>query len=175
MYTPTEHELRILGMVTRYSSHRLRVPYEDLYNYLLERLDAPRRNFDPSLGKDYKKYFEISLRLMSLNFIRDKGWAAKINSSKLRLVAKVKKYGIAAAARRLTYSEDELRELLRSFKSAQRNNTTEISKVAPYLASDISEIDNPYVQFVNHLGGINIVKDMAPDRVKQLWEDFNKD
>ncbi len=172
-YISAERELKILEKVTYYSSQRLQINYDLLYSYLLERVDRPRINFDPSLGKDYAKYFEISLRLMAMNYIRDKAWSSKINSTNLRLLTKVKKWGVAAAARRLPYTAEYLSDLLEHYRLAQSNTCMALDSYSINLApSDSTVLGNPYVEFFNLMGGEEAIKKIDKKMLRQTWLSF---
>lgn len=164
-------ELKILERIATYSSRRLQVDYDSLYAYLYERINRPFKNFRKDLNKDYLKYFEISMRLYALNIIRDKCFNSNFNTGNLRLIAKIRKWGIAGAAKRLPYSEEYLRNLYVEYRQSQMNNTVQLEEVADYISAPQQEI-NPYVEFVASLGGLENVKKIPVDQLTALWQEF---
>jgi hypothetical protein len=167
-YMAIAEQIKIVETVAKYSSFKLQVPEDSLYNYLMARIDRPTKNFQPQFGKDFKIYFTLSIRSYCLNYLRDK-CSATNGQTNLRLVAKIKKWGIEGTAKRSVYSVEDLQDIWQDYKNNQSNRSRPLDEITEYISSAVA-ISNPYVDFVAELGGLEVVEAMDKNILKQLWK-----
>ena len=168
---PINEELSILQMIANYASLKLSVDVTLLEEYLLSKLSRIHNNYRNDLKKDYRKYLTISLRFYSLNYLRDRGWNTKINSTNLRLLAKINKWGsLKVASRRTGIPVEQLRFIKEELTNARNSYTKQIDILNIDLAKPSSH--NVYSDFVNYIGGIEAVKCYGKEELKAAFNDY---
>jgi hypothetical protein len=151
--TSQTKSFQIAKTVARYASAKMKVQFDDMLSYLLDKIENCERNFNPGTGVSYEKYLNVNLRLYSLNYLRDQknANAITLSSADLALVQRANRYpNYQIASSRLNVPAATLEQLSRAAKMAQSNHMKGEQALLLVPAGETEE--NDYVNFIAKYG-----------------------
>lgn len=169
-------ELKLVESVSKYSALKLRCSQSDLFSYLLDRVKNLQKNFRQDIGKDYKTYFRISLRLYSINFLRDKCKVTKCSSRDIYLSRMLTKWRTASiASSRIGVPAEEILAAAAAVRAtsltAIKNREYELNNLHG-LTQYSESTTNEYTDFAISLGGLAVLKTMSEEQIKLAWSQY---
>lgn len=107
---------------------------DDMANYCIAKIVNIEKNYNPKLGKEFKKYFASSIKSYALNYIRDYSYVCTVSRNKTEMVRMIKKHkNIDVASRKMLIPREKLQNLVDEVDRCRIYNMVEISEVGSNL------------------------------------------